>query len=121
MITNEKIKSYLKKYIRYKHRMGEHPQPRHGYRGAVPKDISSGAHAIATRISNAESGFYDNVQEQFGFSREQAAKILRVFIKEKVAKLDVSVGRYKLTHGAFWDKQVMENALGVADDKKYSG
>ena len=69
--------------------------------------------AMAQRIVNAETNFVENVVEQFGFSEKQAQHILTIFIKEKAVKLDVSMGRYNLTHGIYWDKDVMITALAI--------
>ena len=66
---------------------------------------------IAIRMNNAHVKFISDVQEQFGFTEQEAEKILRVFVKAKAMKLNVAMGRYDLKHGAFWDASVMRRAL----------
>ena len=73
----------------------------------------NGTKEIAQRIVNAENSMIDEIVEQFGFSENEAEKILKVFKKAKAVKLDVYMGRYELTHGAFWCKEVMKNALNI--------
>lgn len=67
----------------------------------------------ATRINFAQTGFVDNVMEQFNFTIDEAWHILKVYIDMKVVKLDAVGGRYILIHGAFWDSQPMKNALQI--------
>lgn len=65
------------------------------------------------RQVNARAEFVSNLKEQFGYSDEQAAKILDVYRKAKAVKMDFAQGRYHLTHGAFWDKEVLDRALNL--------
>ena len=55
----------------------------------------------------------ESIKEQFGFTDAEARHIYDVFIKEKVLLIDKHTGQFTLSHGAFWDKQVMLNALAV--------
>jgi hypothetical protein len=66
---------------------------------------------MAIRIENAHTSFINDVMEQFNFNEKEAEKILSVFKKVKAVKIDVAMGRMNLTHGAFWDKEVMIRAL----------
>ena len=74
-------------------------------------NISVSTKGFATREHNAVVRFIDSVVEQFGFSVDEAEKILSVFRKLKIVKIDAVVGQYNLKHGAFWDREVMERAL----------
>ena len=69
---------------------------------------------IARRIENAHNDFIANVVEQFNVTTEDAEKVLRVFKKAKAVKLAVGIGRYELTHGAFWEKDVIHRAIAQA-------
>ena len=64
-----------------------------------------------TREANS---FIRCAMAQFGFSRNEAAIIYDVFLREKVMKVEAGTGAFKLVHGIYWDKQVMENALKLA-------
>jgi hypothetical protein len=66
---------------------------------------------MAQRQNNAANSFYDSLAEQFHFSKEDAEKILAVYIYRKVIKLDPITGQFNLKHGAYWDKEVMSRAL----------
>ena len=68
---------------------------------------------MITRIVNAETSFISDVIEQFGFTQEQATKILAVYKKYKIAKVDPVMGRVNIKHGAYWDKEPMSKALEV--------
>ena len=77
-----------------------------------PVHISESAtKAIAQRLANGEAAFIEAIMEQFGKSREEAVKILNVFRANKVVKQAVGTGQIQLVHGAYWDAQVMDNAL----------
>jgi len=49
--------------------------------------------------------------EQFNFTKKEADKILSVYLKFKLVKLDCVTGQYELKDGRFWDRFPMENAL----------
>ena len=66
---------------------------------------------IAQRIENAAAEFIESVREQFGTTTAEAEKVLRVFRKTKAVKLDPVGGRYRLTHGAFWESEVIRRAI----------
>ena len=68
---------------------------------------------MATRMMNAENSFIDAVKEQFGFSEAEAVKILSVFKSHKVVKISANSNNFTLTHGAYWERYVMENALAA--------
>jgi len=66
---------------------------------------------IAQRSVNAENRFIDSVMEQFNFTKDEAEKILSVYKKHKLVKIDYVMGQCILKDGRFWDKYPMENAL----------
>jgi len=66
---------------------------------------------MAQRIENAADGFIAAAIDQFGITQEEGEVLLRVFVKAKAVKLDPIGGVYRLTHGAFWEKAVVERAL----------
>lgn len=78
---------------------------------AEQKETMPGTKAIAQRMVNADQSFIDSVIEQFGFSREDAVKILNKYKDLKVVSTDVVGGQFNLKDGRFWDKEVMENAI----------
>lgn len=73
--------------------------------------MKTGFKDIATRINNAADSFVADVCEQFGTSKEDAEKVLRVFREYKAVKLDAVGGRYILTHGAYWESDVIKRAI----------
>ncbi len=66
-----------------------------------------------TRINNAHEQFYEEVQEQFHKTRAEAEHVLSVFRKAKAVKLDAASGRFRLTHGAYWELGAINNALAI--------
>jgi hypothetical protein len=73
--------------------------------------VNAAYKSVAQRLVNAEDNFIQATMEQFGYTQGQAEKILAVYRKHKILKLDAAIGRYQLKHGAFWDRLPMENAL----------
>jgi len=71
----------------------------------------SGTKQIARRIINAETEFIQNVIDRMNCSILSAEKVLRIYRKEKIVKLDPIMGRYNLKHGVFWDKDVLKNTI----------
>lgn len=76
--------------------------------------MTQGFKNMAMRTINAENIFILNIVEQFKKTHLEAGKILEVFKNVKAVKLDSVNGRYVLTHGAYWDKPVIDNALKMA-------
>jgi len=70
---------------------------------------------IAQRMIKAENEFISSLIEQFEITTEEAEKVLRVFIKAKAVKLQAGMGRYNLTHGAYWESDVIQNALAMSE------
>ena len=78
-------------------------------------EIIPGTKAVAQRIVNAGNSFVAMVVEQFSTTPAQAEKVLRVFRKAKAVKLDAVNGRYILTHGAYWEAEVIDRAINTAE------
>jgi 2'-5' RNA ligase len=108
---------------RLKNEPGRHNQESHGNRGIVvprkndkpEKQHINPYEAIAMRQDSAVREFRDSIKEQFGFDDAQATKIFNVYLKEKAIKYNNGSGRYLLSHGGFWEKEVMQRALEMAD------
>ena len=66
---------------------------------------------VVQRGENAVDGFISDIAEQFGFSVSEAEHILRVFLKERIARIDYGIGKVQIKHGAYWEREVMEEAL----------
>lgn len=72
---------------------------------------------MAQRLVNAEKRFIDSVVEQFGFSKEDAAKALFIYKKHKIVKLDPVDGSFKIKAGVFWEADVIKNAIDEYNEK----
>ena len=66
------------------------------------------------QVVREPNSFIRCAMAQFGYSRKEAATIYDVFLREKVMKIETCTGAFKLVHGIYWDKQVMDNALKLA-------
>jgi hypothetical protein len=66
---------------------------------------------IVDRENQALENFIENVMEQFTLSRDEALKVFDVFREVKAIKLDRWMGRWKLSHGAFWEPEVIARAI----------
>ena len=65
---------------------------------------------MAIRIENARTSFLQNVREQFGKTEADATRVFDAYRKVRAIKLNVAMGRYDLTHGAFWNQAVIDRA-----------
>lgn len=73
--------------------------------------IAPGCRAMATRIDNAESAMVECIATLGGVSSDAAARVFRHYRKIKVVRLDAVSGRYRVTHGAFLDRDVIAKAV----------
>jgi len=73
-------------------------------------DLQNFAAATATREMAAYDKFVECCMGK-GFTRTEADKILTVYRKFKVVKLDRNSQVWNVTHGAFWDVETLKNAL----------
>ncbi len=65
---------------------------------------------MATRADNAVIAWRDMLANH-GFTADQADAILRLYLQEKLVKLDWGIGRYNVRHGAFLNADVLHRAL----------
>ena len=68
---------------------------------------------MAKRADNAVTQWRDMLADN-GFNADQADAILRLYIDEKLVKLDWGIGRYSVKHGAFLNADVLNRALEAA-------
>jgi hypothetical protein len=67
--------------------------------------------AIAQRTVNAENNFIENVISISGCTKIEAEKVLSVYRKFKIVKMDAVVGVISVKHGAFLDADAIKNAI----------
>ena len=67
---------------------------------------------MATRITLAEGKFIAYAMEHAGLSRAEAVKALGALKRLKVLKIDVGVGQWRVTHGAYLEPDVLRRAAG---------
>jgi hypothetical protein len=72
-----------------------------------------GLRDIAQRQMNAANEFCSMLAEQFSITEDDARRVFDVFRKVRALKFDAVGGRYTLTHGAFWEPDVIAKALGM--------
>ena len=65
---------------------------------------------MATRSDTAERNFIETLRRQGGISEADARKVMTLYLKEKIAKLDWAIGRINVKHGAFLEKDVIQRA-----------
>jgi hypothetical protein len=71
---------------------------------------------MAIRSINAENNFLDQLMHFGGITREQAETVFSVYKKAKFLNLKevYSMGRIRVKHGAFLDRDFILNALSHA-------
>ena len=74
-------------------------------------DTTKHTKAIAQRLVNADLHFIALLSELHGFSEADSTKIFETYRKLKCLKLDGYMGRWKVKHGGFLDRDVCERAL----------
>lgn len=67
--------------------------------------------AIAKRIVAAENDFLETLQSFGDIPRSDAIKVLSVYRKLKLVKIDPVGGRLTVKHGSFLDRDVINNAI----------
>ena len=65
---------------------------------------------MAQRADNAVIQWRDMLADH-GFTAAQGVAILRLYLQEKIVKLDWGIGRYNVRHGAFLNADVLNRAL----------
>jgi len=78
------------------------------------KDTSGfeqGSRNMAQRMVNAEEGFLQVLMDLGGINKSEAMKVLGVFRKAKVLKMDPVGGRMSVKHGAYLNPDVIKRAL----------
>lgn len=70
---------------------------------------------IAQRLVNAELGMLAKIEEYGQMSRNDARKVLKLYLKHKIVKLELGVGRYTVKHGAYLDRDTLRRALVEAE------
>lgn len=74
---------------------------------------------IAQRFVDAERQAIALIAESGDITEAEAAKVFVLYRSKKVRalKLDVWNGRYKATHGGFWDRETIRRALEMATEQ----
>lgn len=68
----------------------------------------------AIRMLNAEARFLDGLKEAANLTEAEAIKVLAVYRKARVVKMDAVGGVLSVKHGAFWGVDVIRRALALA-------
>lgn len=73
---------------------------------------------MAIRINNAENSFLDYAMKHGKLTRKQAEKVLALYKKEKLIKIEVGVGQWKMRGGAgvFLEPDVLKRAANHKED-----
>ena len=73
--------------------------------------------ALGQRQQNADRNFIENAKDVHGIERDDAVKILDVYARMGVIKLDSIGGKWNFKHGGFFDKPVMLRALAQKNEQ----
>lgn len=69
---------------------------------------------MAARMAQAEENFIDNIARAGGISKVAAAKVLAVYRRHRVVKMNAVSGEITVKHGGFMDRDVILRALAEA-------
>ena len=64
---------------------------------------------MAQRITTAQRAAVDTIAKLGGISKSQAEKVYKIYRQEGVLKLDIAIGSWHVTHGAFLDKETIQH------------
>lgn len=68
---------------------------------------------MATRAANAEADFVAALIEIADITDAEAEKVMALYLKEKIAKIDHNIGRISVKHGVFLEADVIHNAVSA--------
>lgn len=71
--------------------------------------------AIAQRMDNAKVNFIETLMNLGGISKDEARKVMELYLKNKLARIDTGIGRIQVKHGAFLDREVILRAVAMAN------
>lgn len=69
---------------------------------------------IAERMVQAQTSFIETLSSLGGITKEEAGKVFALYLKRKVIKRDLAMGRYNAVHGAYLDRENIQHALTLA-------
>lgn len=69
---------------------------------------------IAQRIVNARAGLVANLAALAAISEADAQKAADYYVKHRIVKLDAVGGRYLVSHGAYFEADVIKRAVEAA-------
>ena len=77
------------------------------------KDMEVGLKNLAARMVAAENNFVEVLMNFGEISKSDAEKVLAVYRKLKLVKMDAVNGVMSVKHGAYLDKATIANALAM--------
>ena len=70
--------------------------------------------AMASRMDAAAAHLVETLAAAGGISNNEARKVAAFYIKHKLVRPDFAIGRYKVTHGGYFDRDAVRRALEMA-------
>lgn len=77
------------------------------------KSMETGMKNVASRMVAAENNFVEVLMNFGEISKADAEKVLAVYRKLKLVKMDAVMGVMSVKHGAYLDKATIANALAM--------
>ena len=66
---------------------------------------------MAQRVQNAHEGLVQNLAALGGLTDAEARKAATYYIRHRIVKLDTGVGRYTVSHGWYFEADVIRRAV----------
>jgi hypothetical protein len=82
------------------------------------KPIEQGLKSMGKRMADAELNFIETLKELGKITQEQAEKVFDYYLKHKLIKRDVAMGKYNVKNGAYLDKEVIERAAQLVENEQ---
>lgn len=80
----------------------------------MPVETIPGTRDFGHRLANCEINFTKALARIAGISEDDAFKVLTLYRKNKLVKLDTCNQTYRVTHGGFLDANAIRRALAMA-------
>jgi hypothetical protein len=77
------------------------------------KPIEQGIKNVGKRLADAELNFIQNLKDLGEINQEEAEKVFDYYLKHKLIKRDMAIGRYIVKNGAYLDKEVIQRAASI--------
>jgi hypothetical protein len=75
------------------------------------KPIEKGLKDVGKRMADAEINFISILKELGGINQQEAEKVFAYYLKHKLIKREIGIGKYTVKNGAYLDPETIKRAV----------